>query len=104
MQAGPITIDDDALRAFCERWAIIELAVFGSVLRDDFGPDSDLDVLVRYAPGARRTAFDHLRAERELAEIAGRPVDLVDRAAVDEDPNAPRRQRITSSARILYAA
>jgi predicted nucleotidyltransferase len=77
MQVGPLKLDDDALRAFCERWGIVELALFGSVLRDDFGPGSDVDVLVTCAPEARRTAFEHLRAERELASLLGRTVDLV---------------------------
>jgi predicted nucleotidyltransferase len=104
MQVGPLKLDDDALRAFCERWGIVELALFGSVLRDDFGPDSDVDVLVTCAPEARRTAFEHLRAERELARLLGRPVDLVERRALDEDRNVVRRQRIAGSARVVYAA
>jgi uncharacterized protein len=51
---------------FCQRWQISEFALFGSVLRDDFGPDSDLDVLVTFAPEADWSLFDHLRMEEEL--------------------------------------
>jgi len=93
-----------ALADFCRRWHIIELSFFGSVLRDDFGFDSDIDILVTYDATARVSAFDHLRAERELTALAGRPVELTDRDAVMEDANWLRRQKILGSARLLYAA
>jgi uncharacterized protein len=89
---------------FCRRWRIVELSVFGSVLRDDFRPDSDIDLLVRFAPEARWSLFDHTRMERELGEILGREVDLVTRSAVERSPNWIRREEILSTARTLYAA
>jgi uncharacterized protein len=89
---------------FCRRWRIVELSVFGSVLRPDFRPDSDIDLLVRFAPEARWSLFDHVRMERELGEILGREVDLVSRSAVERSPNWIRRKEILSTARTFYAA
>jgi predicted nucleotidyltransferase len=89
---------------FCRRWKIIELSVFGSILRQDFRPDSDVDLLVRFAPDAHWSLFDHSRMERELATLLGREVDLVSRSAVERSPNWIRREEILRTARTLYAA
>jgi uncharacterized protein len=92
------------LEDFCHRWKIVELSVFGSVLRKDFGPDSDVDLLARFGPDAHRSLFDHMRMERELVELLGREVDLVSRASVERSPNWIRRREILGTARTLYAA
>ena len=92
------------IEEFCRRWKIVELSVFGSVLREDFRPDSDIDLLVRFDSGACWSLFDHARMERELGEILGREVDLVSRSAVERSPNWIRREEILSTARTLYAA
>ena len=92
----------DELAAFCERWQIKELALFGSVLRDDFGPESDIDVLVRFNPSATPTLLDLERMEDQLTRILGRKVDLVDRAAVEASRNYIRRRAILESAETLY--
>ena len=94
----------DRIDAFCRKWEIVEFALFGSVLRDDFGPESDVDVLVSFAPGAGRTLFDLVDMEDELVEIFGRPVDLSTRAGVEESENPFRRRAILDSARVIYAA
>jgi predicted nucleotidyltransferase len=94
----------ESIEDFCRRWKIVELAVFGSVLRDDFRPDSDLDFLVRFAPDARWSLFDHARMERELEGLLGREVDLVSRSAVERSRNWIRREEILGTARTLYAA
>lgn len=65
----------DRIAAFCRANRIRRLALFGSILRDDFGPDSDVDVLVEFEPGAR-TGLAFFRMQRELSEMFGRPVDL----------------------------
>ena len=70
-----IKIDREQIAEFCRRNHIRRLALFGSVLRDDFRPDSDVDVLVEFKPGAR-TGLAFFRMQRELSEIIGRPVDL----------------------------
>jgi predicted nucleotidyltransferase len=94
----------DRIEEFCRRWKIVELSLFGSALRADFRPDSDVDLLVRFAPDADWSLLDHARMERELSEILGREVDLVSRTAVEASPNWIRRQEILKTARPLYAA
>ncbi len=100
----PIDIQMDDIAAFCERWQIVEFALFGSVLRDDFGPESDIDVLVRFAPGHGWSVLDHLAMERELSALLGRRTEIVNTDALREDRNPFRGREILSSARLLYAA
>ena len=97
-----LEIAEEELGAFCRKWHVTELALFGSVLRDDFRPDSDVDVLVTFAPGARLSFFDFLRAKEELQELLGHSVDLVERKAVEQSPNYIRRRQILESARVVY--
>lgn len=92
------------LAAFCRRWQIADVALFGSALRDDFGPASDVDLLVTFAPEARWSLLDLVRAEYELADLLGRDVDLVERSVVEQSPNWIRRREILGSARTIYAA
>ena len=89
---------------FCRRWKITELSAFGSVLRDDFKPGSDVDILVSFADGAHWTLFDMARMRDELSEILGREVDLLSRRGVEASRNPIRREAILSSAQIVYAA
>lgn len=104
MVQAQIELPMDAIAEFCRRWQIVELALFGSVLRDDFGPDSDIDVLVKFAPGHPWSLFDHVTMQEELGEILGRSVDLVSRAGVERSQNERRRRQILNSARVVYAA
>ncbi len=94
----------EEVAAFCKRWRVLEMALFGSVLRNDFGPQSDIDVLVRLAPGPTPGLFGLARMERELSELFGRRVDLVTRGAVENSRNPIRRQAILDSVRVVYAA
>ena len=94
----------DTIGAFCKRWQVTELALFGSVLRDDFGPESDVDVLVEFEEEARHTLFDMVHMEEELQEIFGRQVDLLTRRGVENSRNYIRRKAILNSARVIYAA
>ena len=89
---------------FCRRWGISELALFGSILRPDFRSDSDVDVLVTFAPATHWTLLDCARMEQELTGIVGRPVDLVTRRAVEQSSNAIRRRQILESAESFYVA
>jgi uncharacterized protein len=98
-----IQLPHDKLTNFCQRWRITELALFGSVLRSDFRPDSDVDVLVTFAPGANWSLFDFVDMQDELQTILGRPVDLLSRRGVEADQNYLRRQAILNSAQIVYA-
>src|SRR5438874_2629014 len=100
----PISVDPEEITEFCRRWKITELALFGSVLRDDFRPDSDVDVLVSYAPDAHWSLFDTITMEDELTSLFGRPVDLISRRAVEASPNWIRREAILAAARPFYVA
>jgi len=97
-------IDQQQLTALCTRWGIRELAVFGSALRPDFGPDSDLDVLVTFEPARLPSLFGLSELAGELEALVGRPVDVLTRPAVEQSRNAARRAEILQSAEVLYAA
>lgn len=94
----------DEIAAFCRRWRVVELALFGSALRDDFGPDSDIDLLVSFDPDARPSLFDVVRMQEELSRVLDRKVDLVTRRAVETSRNYIRRRAILGSAQVVYAA
>lgn len=94
----------DELRAFCARWRIVELALFGSTLRPDFGPESDIDLLATFDPAAEWGLLDHARMQQELADLLGRPVDLVSRRAVERGANPLRRRAILDTARVIVGA
>jgi len=102
--APAIRVDPDRVAQFCRKWKIAELALFGSVLRPDFKAESDVDVLVRFAPDADVGLLDHLAMEEELSAILGRPVDLVSRRAVERSRNQIRREAILSRAELIYGA
>jgi predicted nucleotidyltransferase len=97
-------VSQDKIADFCRRWKIIQLAVFGSAVRGQLRPDSDLDLLVVFAPNADWSMFDHYKMESELVELFAREVDLISRQAVEENPNWICRKDILDSARIIYAA
>src|SRR3974377_1590498 len=97
-------ISEDKIVDFCRRWKITEFALFCSILRDDFGPDSDVDVLVTYGPDAEWSLLDHIQMEQELAKLFGREADLGSRRGVDQSENWIRRKHILSNARVVYAA
>jgi predicted nucleotidyltransferase len=99
-----LAFPEDRIAEFCRKWKIVEFALFGSVLRDDFRPDSDVDVLVTFAPGTRVSLFAYPEMQSELGEIFGRPVDLLTRRGVETSPNPYRRKSILDSARVFYAA
>jgi len=93
-----IPIPTAQLEEFCRRWKIAELRVFGSALREDFRPDSDLDLLVTFAPDADWSLLDHVTMEEELSWIVARKVDLVSQRAIERSSNWIRRKAILESA------
>jgi uncharacterized protein len=99
-----VSIPRKKLAEFCKRWKISELAFFGSVLREDFRPSSDIDLLVSFGPRARISLFDLVRMQNELREIFGREVDLVERRAIEKSENYIRRKNILSKIKVIYAA
>ena len=99
-----IDIPKERIAGFCHRHHIRTLSLFGSVLRDDFGPDSDVDVLVEFEPDTRITLFELVRMEDELKRILGREVDLVDRVQIERSENYLRRKEILTSFETVYAS
>jgi uncharacterized protein len=91
----------DKIEAFCRRWKIKEFALFGSVLREDFRPDSDIDVLVAFEPEGGITFDNRVEMLDELAEIFGREVDLVEKNTIR---NPFRRHDILTTKEVVYAA
>jgi predicted nucleotidyltransferase len=89
---------------FCRKWKITELALFGSVLREDFRSSSDIDVLVTFEPHARWTLMDVVEMQNELETILGRKADLVERSAIERSENYIRRRYILDSAEPVYVA
>ncbi len=96
-----VPIDRKRLTAFCRKWRILEFSLFGSVLRDDFRPDSDIDVLVSFEPDAPWSLLDIITMKEELEGIFGREVDLVEKKALR---NPFRRRSILNSYEVIYAA
>ena len=90
-----------SITEFCRKWKILEFALFGSILREDFRPDSDVDVLVSFSEDAPWTLWDLIRMREELQEIFGRKVDLVEKRALR---NPYRRREILRNHEVIYAA
>ena len=91
----------EAIQQFCRRWKIRELALFGSVLRTDFRPDSDVDVLVTFHDDAEWGLLDHMQMQQELATLLHRPIDLVSKRALERSANWVRREAILNTAQVL---
>lgn len=94
----------DQIRAFCTKWKVARLEVFGSILRPDFTDASDVDFLVTWTADAEWDVLDHVRMEREMAQLVGRRVDIVSREAVEESPNWIRKRNILSNVELIHAA
>lgn len=99
-----IDIPRDQIAAFCRRWKIREFSIFGSVLREDFRPDSDVDVLVDFEPGVHWGFQEWLEMRRELEALFGREVDLVERRVIEQSENYIRRKHILSHLERVYVA
>lgn len=104
METLSLDISSADLRAFCARWGVRELALFGSAVRPDFHPHSDVDILVTFDEEATPSLFDLVAMEGELEVLFGREVDLVEREAVEQSDNWIRRERILGSAKPIYTA
>lgn len=97
-----LAYDAEALRRFCRLRGISKLELFGSALRDDFRPKSDVDLLCTLESGTRCTLLGWAEMQMKLSEIFGRPVDLVSRWGIDRSENPYRRNAILSTAQPLY--
>lgn len=97
-------LDIPAIEAFCRRWRITELSVFGSAVRGELRPDSDVDVLVSFEPDAPWSLWDLVDMEEELAGIVGRKIDLLTRDGVERSRNWIRRKAILETVEPIYRA
>ncbi len=95
-----LDIPQDVIAAFCRKWRVKEFSLFGSVLRDDFGPDSDVDVLVVFEDDAPWSLWDIVNMRDELVAIFGRDVDLVEKRALR---NPFRRRHVLRTHEVIYA-
>src|SRR5436189_4942620 len=101
MSGIQVEVPNERIKAFCQKWKVRELALFGSVVRDDFRPDSDVDVLVAFADDAKWGLWEMMEAGQELERILGRKVDFVENKCVT---NPFRRHAILGSKHVIYAA
>ncbi|HLJ55907.1 MAG TPA: nucleotidyltransferase domain-containing protein [Chthonomonadaceae bacterium] len=103
MVASGIDFNSPAIRAFCRKWKVRELSVFGSVLRDDFRPDSDVDFLLAFENDARPTLAESVQMEAELSALVKRPVDVVLQSEISgPDANPYRSADILRNRRAIH--
>lgn len=101
MVSPNINVPMEKIAEFCRRWKVRRFSLFGSVLREDFGPDSDVDVLVSFLPDSTWDLLDMVDIRDELVALFGREVDLVEEEGLR---NPFRRSRILSTRQVVYAA
>lgn len=99
-----IELPINKIELLCQKWQIAEFALFGSVLRDDFNPQSDIDILVSFAPNAKRGLTETIQMRDELETLFQRPVDLIVKDAIQRSDNWLRRKNILESAQTIYVA
>ena len=104
MKRYKIKIPEEGIKEFCQKYEINEFSLFGSVLTDEFNPDSDIDILVKFNESARHTLFDLARMKEELKQLMGYEVDLVSKRGIESSRNLIRKNAILKSAESIYAA
>ena len=104
MEKIKIFIPHNKISNFCRRWKVDEFSLFGSVLREDFHAESDIDVLVTFSPDTQYGLFDLVEMQDELKELFGRDVDMVEKEAVIQSENYIRRKNILENTEVIYAA
>jgi predicted nucleotidyltransferase len=102
MKKARVPLPRKKIAAFCKRWGIREFSLFGSVLRDGFRPDSDIDVIVDFEPGAVHTILDLAKMNEELEIIFGRRIDLMTLPSIEQSRNYLRRKEILSTREPVY--
>lgn len=100
MQKKKFRIPRKKINEFCRRWGVAEFSLFGSALRADFRPDSDVDVLVTFSKEAEISLFDLVQMKLDLEKIFHRPVDIIEKDALE---NPFRKKEILRTAQVVYA-
>lgn len=101
IKLDPTTVGQ--IETFCRHWHILELALFGSALRDDYGPESDVDILVTFSPDADWGLLDHVQMKLDLSTIFKKEVDLITRQGLEHSSNWLRRNEILKTAHVIYS-
>ena len=96
-----VSIPIEEIKQFCQRWKIKEFYLFGSVLRNDFNENSDIDIIVKFFPNSN-WSWKILDMDDELEQIFGRKVDVINQEVIEEDNNWLRRKNILSTATLVY--
>jgi len=104
MTINSINLPEETLKEICLKHKVKELSIFGSALRDDFNTNSDIDLLVTFDDSTQYSLFDIVRIKEEFEKFLERPVDLVNRKAIEMSKNIYRKKAILESARVIYAA
>jgi predicted nucleotidyltransferase len=99
MQKKKFRIPRKKISEFCRRWGVVEFSLFGSALRADFRPDSDVDVLVTFSRDAQISLFDLVQMKLDLEKIFHRPVDIIEKDALE---NPFRKREILRTAQVIY--
>ena len=95
-------IHPQKLADFCQKYQIIELCLFGSIIRDDFTPDSDIDIIVTFSPNTTMSLLQFIDLEYQFQNLLKRDVDLVEKAVIEKDFNWMRRQEILNNYKVIY--
>ncbi|GAB4295750.1 MAG: hypothetical protein Fur0025_33070 [Oscillatoriaceae cyanobacterium] len=97
-----LNISPAILNDFCQQAQIVELALFGSIIRDEFRPDSDIDILITFAPDRRISLLEFVGIEQQIEELCNRSVDLLEKPVVEKDDNWIRRNEILGNYQVIY--
>jgi predicted nucleotidyltransferase len=99
-----IELPQQIISEFCQKWQISEMYLFGSVLREDFRPDSDIDILVSFQDSVSWGLLEFSRMKRELENLLGRKVDLLTKKSIEQSHNWIRQREILETAQVIYVA
>ena len=99
-----LQVDSEELKQFCQSNLIAELAVFGSILRDEFSSNSDVDILITYLPSAPRGLLEKVQLKEKFEHLFHRPVDLISKTSIENSYNWIKRASILNSSEVLYRA
>lgn len=97
-----IDLDSERIEVICQQWQISELALFGSVLREDFCSTSDIDILISFADSAKISFFDLEEIEQQFSQLFDRPVDVVTKRAIERSHNWIRKKNTLENAQVVY--
>jgi uncharacterized protein len=98
----PIDLPQEKISEFCQQWQIKELSLFGSILRDDFNENSDIDWLVTFNENSQWSLIDLVIMQEQLTKILGRKVDFIEKKVIENSPNWLRKKEILSTAKPYY--